>query len=142
MIGPNILNFNLSLSMKNAEEAVESSILATLIFGFGRECRRNIYLFRRNPSELFVFSSATRLVIAAFCRRSQTRYHRQMRTERVDQYWSTRFGLERSDLYREGITVIPHAQQRQPWENNFAYVFVLRDDVHLVRRFSRGGRNA
>jgi len=44
-----------------------------------------------------------------------------MRTERVDQYWSTRFGLERSDLYREGINVVPHAQ---PWQNNFAYVFV------------------
>src|SRR4029078_11079473 len=59
--------------------------------------------------------------MAAFYRRTRTRYHRQMRTERVDQYWSTRFGLKRSDLYREGINVVPHAQL---WQNNFAYVFV------------------
>jgi len=44
-----------------------------------------------------------------------------VRTERVDEYWSDRFGLEPGALYREGITVVPDAQSR---EDNFAYVFV------------------
>ena len=44
-----------------------------------------------------------------------------MGTQRVDRYWSNRFGLEPNALYEAGVRVVRHAR---PWADNFAYVFV------------------
>lgn len=44
-----------------------------------------------------------------------------MRSQRVERYWSERFGVEPHILSRAGIFVVPHAR---PWEDSFAFVFI------------------
>ena len=51
-----------------------------------------------------------------------------MQSQRVDRYWSERFGLEPRALSQAGVFIVPHAR---PWPDSFACVFV-RDRTGVI----------